>query len=349
MAQARPRRGRGAQRAAHGPAAVLDGEAICDSHRIVEHLAGLLADLGRLTPPAGGVRSYCPPPASTPGIHDLSLGWLMLGLAAVGCGAASLMLYRPRQMLRRAAASPCSPWRPLRRRMPPVRRRWRSTRCGRGWSCTVASVIHGTAITTFDAHVDDVVSRRVGPGDARGSSLTVSGPAVDATGVGPGFSGSPVTCPGADGTPRIAGAITETIGAYGGKTVLATPIQAILREPVDPPRGGDAQRARRGRAAAPRAPDRRAAQLLRPRRRRSARVFQRAARARRPHARPRAAAPGARRPRRPRDRPGLGDRRRRSRPATSTPARSAPPPTSTARPSGASGTRSTAPAGARCS
>ena len=85
--------------------------------------------------------------------------------------------------------------------------------------------------------------------------MTVSGPAVDATGVGPGFSGSPITCPGADGTPRIVGAITETIGAYGGKTVLATPIAAILGEPVDPPRGGDAQRTRLG-AAAPRPPDR---------------------------------------------------------------------------------------------
>ena len=58
---------------------------------------------------------------------------------------------------------------------------------------------------------------------------------VDDTGVGPGFSGSPITCPGADGTPRIIGAITETIGAYGGKTVLVTPIQAILGESVDPP------------------------------------------------------------------------------------------------------------------
>ncbi len=43
-------------------------------------------------------------------------------------------------------------------------------------------------------------------------------------------------CPGADGVPRVAGAISETIGAFGGKTVLATPIQAVLREPVDPPR-----------------------------------------------------------------------------------------------------------------
>jgi len=105
-----------------------------------------------------------------------------------------------------------------------------------GMSCTVASVIHGTAITTFAAHVDDVIASGSDPAAAR-ILVTVSGQAVDDTGVGPGFSGSPITCPGADGTPRIIGAITETIGAYGGKTVLATPIGAILSEPVDPPHG----------------------------------------------------------------------------------------------------------------
>ena len=103
-----------------------------------------------------------------------------------------------------------------------------------GMVCTVASVIHGTAISSFDARVDDVIQPGSDPATGR-ILVTVSGPAIDGTGVGPGFSGSPITCPGADGTPRIAGAITETIGAFGGKTVLATPIQAILGEPVDPP------------------------------------------------------------------------------------------------------------------
>ena len=128
-------------------------------------------------------------------------------------------------------------------------------------SCTVASVIHGTAITTFAAHVDDVIASGSDPATAR-ILVTVSGPAIDATGVGPGFSGSPITCPGADGTPRIIGAITETIGAYGGKTVLATPIAAILGEPVDPPHGATRTRPCVG-AAAQRAPDLRAAELLR--------------------------------------------------------------------------------------
>lgn len=104
-----------------------------------------------------------------------------------------------------------------------------------GMACTAQSVIRGTEVVSFDARIDEVVSGGSDPSGAR-LLLTVSGPAVDATGVGPGFSGSPVTCTGADGVPRIAGAISETIGAYGGKTVLATPIQAVLREPVDPPK-----------------------------------------------------------------------------------------------------------------
>ncbi len=104
-----------------------------------------------------------------------------------------------------------------------------------GMACVAKTVLRGTEITAFDARVDDIIRD---PSDLRRSRLlvTVSGPAIDATGVGAGFSGSPVICPGADGVARIAGAISETIGAYGGKTVLATPIQAILGEPVDPPR-----------------------------------------------------------------------------------------------------------------
>lgn len=104
-----------------------------------------------------------------------------------------------------------------------------------GMTCSVQSVIRGTAISSFDAHVDELISGGSNGAAAR-MLLTVSGPAIDATGIGPGFSGSPVSCPGADGVPRIAGAISETIGAFGGRTVLATPIAAILREPVSPPK-----------------------------------------------------------------------------------------------------------------
>ena len=108
--------------------------------------------------------------------------------------------------------------------------------------------------------------------------------------------------------PRIAGAISETIGAYGGKTVLATPIQAVLREPVDPPRA-TATGARAASLRAPRPADRRDAQLLRACRPAVGRVFQRAAaRAGRtlvlaPLRPAQAPAPAAA------DRPGLGDRR----------------------------------------
>jgi hypothetical protein len=67
--------------------------------------------------------------------------------------------------------------------------------------------------------------------------LRVSGPAVDTTGIGPGFSGSPVMCPDAAGTPRNAGAIAYGVGEYGNKVALATPIEAVLGEPVEVPRG----------------------------------------------------------------------------------------------------------------
>lgn len=103
-----------------------------------------------------------------------------------------------------------------------------------GMTCTVRSVVLGTEVVSFDARIDQVISGGSDPSSSR-LLVTVSGPAVDATGIGPGFSGSPILCAGADGVPRIAAAISESIGSYGGKTVLATPIQAVLREPVDPP------------------------------------------------------------------------------------------------------------------
>ena len=70
--------------------------------------------------------------------------------------------------------------------------------------------------------------------------MRASGPAVDATGIGPGFSGSPIYCADGQGVQRNIGAISEAIGEYGGKVVLATPIEAILASPVDAPQ---AQRA----------------------------------------------------------------------------------------------------------
>jgi hypothetical protein len=91
-----------------------------------------------------------------------------------------------------------------------------------GMLCTGQSVVRGTEISSFDVEILDVIADDALYGGSR-LLVRVSGPAVDATGVGPGFSGSPIICDG-----RNAGAISEAIGEYGNKVVLATPIEAIL-------------------------------------------------------------------------------------------------------------------------
>jgi hypothetical protein len=100
-----------------------------------------------------------------------------------------------------------------------------------GMKCTGYSVVKGIEISSFDVEVVDVVS---GDPTASGARILVrvSGPAVDATGIGPGFSGSPIYCDPGDGVPRNIGAISESVGDYGGRVVLATPIEAILATPV---------------------------------------------------------------------------------------------------------------------
>ena len=102
-----------------------------------------------------------------------------------------------------------------------------------GLRCTGLSVVRGLEIASFDVEVIDVIDRE--RGHAARIIVRVSGPAVDATGLGPGFSGSPIICPGADGVGRNIGAISETVGEYGGRTALATPIEAVLAQPVLPP------------------------------------------------------------------------------------------------------------------
>jgi hypothetical protein len=91
-----------------------------------------------------------------------------------------------------------------------------------GMLCTGYSVVRGTDIASFDVEVLDVIADDALYGGSR-LLVRVSGPAVDVTGVGPGFSGSPILCGG-----RNAGAISEGIGEYGNKVVLATPIESIL-------------------------------------------------------------------------------------------------------------------------
>src|SRR4051812_8036698 len=102
-----------------------------------------------------------------------------------------------------------------------------------GMRCTGRSVIQGTAISTFDVTVLDVAAgEAAGVGDIL---IQVSGPAVDATGVGARVSGSPIYCPDAAGTQRVIGAISQSVNEYGGKVALATSIDAILGTPIDVP------------------------------------------------------------------------------------------------------------------
>src|SRR3954453_17364211 len=117
-----------------------------------------------------------------------------------------------------------------------------------GMHCTGYSVVRGTDISTFDVGGLDVGD---GDPDETGPRILVqvSGPAVDATGIGPGFSGSPIYCGG-----RTIGAISESIGEFGGKPVPATPIEQIVGTPVDAPSKPAAQTTRdAGHASAKRA------------------------------------------------------------------------------------------------
>jgi len=96
-----------------------------------------------------------------------------------------------------------------------------------GMRCSALSVVHGTAPSEFQVAVIDVLR---GEPETIGARILfrASGAAVDATGIGPGFSGSPIYCPDATGVRRVAGAISEGIGQYGNKVALATPIEEIL-------------------------------------------------------------------------------------------------------------------------
>jgi hypothetical protein len=104
----------------------------------------------------------------------------------------------------------------------------------KGMQCSAKSVVSGVDIATFDVEILDVVA---GDSTARAPFILfrASGPAIDATGIGPGFSGSPISCPDGAGVMRVAGAISQGIGDYGNQTALATPIELVLGEAVDVP------------------------------------------------------------------------------------------------------------------
>jgi len=124
-----------------------------------------------------------------------------------------------------------------------------------GMRCAGYSVLRGTEISSFDAEVIDVVE---GDPTLNGPRILVqaSGAAVKDSGIGPGFSGSPIYCSDAAGTPRVIGAISESIGEYGGRIVLANPIEAILGAGAEAPTprpvrpGSSARAQKRGRASA---------------------------------------------------------------------------------------------------
>jgi hypothetical protein len=100
-----------------------------------------------------------------------------------------------------------------------------------GMHCTGLSVIRGTEISSFDVEVLDVIAREASLSGPR-ILVRASGPAVDGSGIGQGFSGSPILCGG-----RNAGAISEGLGEYGNRVVLATPIEEILTDrPARPSR-----------------------------------------------------------------------------------------------------------------
>ncbi len=99
-----------------------------------------------------------------------------------------------------------------------------------GMVCTASSVIQGEVPTTFDATVVGVYG---GPAPAEALIIMrFSGAAIASTGIGQGFSGSPVTCPDGGGTPRVIGAISAGIGEYDNFVGGVTPIEAMLATPT---------------------------------------------------------------------------------------------------------------------
>ncbi|MBO9535003.1 MAG: hypothetical protein J7513_18665 [Solirubrobacteraceae bacterium] len=99
-----------------------------------------------------------------------------------------------------------------------------------GMQCTALSVVQGTEPVAFDATVLGIEG-----GPRPSDSLIVmrfSGAAIAGTGIGQGFSGSPVWCPDAAGVSRVVGAISQGIGQYDNLVGGVTPIEAMLGTPT---------------------------------------------------------------------------------------------------------------------
>ena len=89
--------------------------------------------------------------------------------------------------------------------------------------------MQGTGITTFPVTIVDVQKVSDGPGGAL-IFIRAEGPLMDRTGgIAQGMSGSPVYIAGADGVPRVIGAIAFGTGDENNRIGGITPIEAMLR------------------------------------------------------------------------------------------------------------------------
>ncbi|MEH3054636.1 MAG: hypothetical protein PGN13_11635 [Patulibacter minatonensis] len=100
-----------------------------------------------------------------------------------------------------------------------------------GMQCAAISVIQGSTPVSFGATVLGVT------GGPRASDASIimrfSGAAVEGTGIGQGFSGSPVSCPDDLGVLRVVGAIATGVGQYDNTVAGVTPIEAMLATPTN--------------------------------------------------------------------------------------------------------------------
>ena len=113
-----------------------------------------------------------------------------------------------------------------------------------GMHCTGLSVVRGTEVASFNVEILDVIAEEGGLSGPR-ILVRTSGPAVADSGIGQGFSGSPIICSG-----RTAGAISQGVGEYGNDIALATPIEEILSDRPAPVTGAT-RNVRVARAARP--------------------------------------------------------------------------------------------------
>ena len=94
-------------------------------------------------------------------------------------------------------------------------------------------MVRGTEISSFAVEIVDVVSGDASANDGPRILVRVSGPVIDETGVGPA-SRAPRSTAATAGHPPQRRRDLESIGAFGGKTVLATPIEETSSTPEAP-------------------------------------------------------------------------------------------------------------------